>query len=150
MNVSLEQVLQWNPDTIITTDRGFAEQASAAAAWANVAAVQRQSRVLVSPSLPYGWINGPPYLNRSWACSGLPGCSFRPGCRPTSATRRETFTGFSTRSTSPKRSSISCSREPSDRQSDGQVTPSGMAEADTIGYTAASRRSCQTNRWSNR
>jgi iron complex transport system substrate-binding protein len=63
INVSLEQVLQWNPDTIITTDRGFAEQASAAAAWANVAAVQRR-RVFVSPSLPYGWIDGPPSLNR--------------------------------------------------------------------------------------
>ena len=63
INVSLEQVLQWNPDTIVTTDRGFAEQARTAAAWANVAAVQRR-RVFVSPSLPYGWIDGPPSLNR--------------------------------------------------------------------------------------
>src|SRR5262249_31999546 len=62
VNVSLEQVLQWNPDTIITTDRNFIDQAKASA-WANVAAVQR-GRIFLSPSLPYGWIDGPPSLNR--------------------------------------------------------------------------------------
>jgi iron complex transport system substrate-binding protein len=63
VNVSLEQVIQWNPDTIITTDRNFAEQAAGAAAWANIEAVRRH-RVYLSPTLPYGWIDGPPSLNR--------------------------------------------------------------------------------------
>jgi iron complex transport system substrate-binding protein len=63
LNVSLEQVIQWNPDTIITTDRNFAEQVATTQAWANVAAVQRH-RVFLSPSLPYGWIDAPPSLNR--------------------------------------------------------------------------------------
>jgi iron complex transport system substrate-binding protein len=63
VNASLEQVLQWNPDTIITTDRSFTEQAKTTSAWANVEAVHR-GRVYLSPSLPYGWIDGPPSLNR--------------------------------------------------------------------------------------
>jgi iron complex transport system substrate-binding protein len=63
LNASLEQVIQWNPDTIITTDRNFAEQVATTQAWANVAAVQRR-RVFLSPSLPYGWIDAPPSLNR--------------------------------------------------------------------------------------
>jgi len=41
VNVSLEQVLRWNPDTIITTDRNFADQARAMSAWADVEEVRR-------------------------------------------------------------------------------------------------------------
>jgi iron complex transport system substrate-binding protein len=63
VNVSLEQVLRWNPDTIITTDRNFADQARAISAWADVEAV-RQGRIFLSPSSPYGWIDGPPSINR--------------------------------------------------------------------------------------
>jgi iron complex transport system substrate-binding protein len=63
VNVSLEQILQWNPDTIITTDRNFTDQMKAGSAWTNVEAVRR-GRVFLSPSLPYGWIDGPPSLNR--------------------------------------------------------------------------------------
>ena len=63
VNVSLEQVLQWNPDTIITTDRDFTEQAKAGLAWGNIEAVRR-GRIFLSPSLPYGWIDGPPSVNR--------------------------------------------------------------------------------------
>jgi iron complex transport system substrate-binding protein len=63
VNVSLEQVLQLNPDTIITTDANFADQVKAASGWANVEAVRR-GRVFLSPSLPYGWIDGPPSINR--------------------------------------------------------------------------------------
>jgi len=63
VNVSLEQVLAWNPDTIITTEPAFATQAPTAAGWRDVAAVQNK-RVFVSPRLPYGWIDEPPSLNR--------------------------------------------------------------------------------------
>src|SRR5262249_48021310 len=45
VNVSLEQILQWNPDTIITTDRNFADQAKAGPAWSDVEAVQRGAAV---------------------------------------------------------------------------------------------------------
>ena len=63
VNVSLEQVLRWNPNTIVTTDRNFAGQARAMSAWADVDAVRR-GRIFVSPSLPYGWIDSPPSINR--------------------------------------------------------------------------------------
>ena len=63
VNVSLEQVLAWNPDTIITTDAAFAAQAPNAAGWREVDAVKKQ-RVFLSPRLPYGWIDEPPSLNR--------------------------------------------------------------------------------------
>ena len=63
VNVSLEQILQWNPDTIITTDRNFADQAKAGPAWSDVEAVRR-GRIFLGPSLPYGWIDAPPSVNR--------------------------------------------------------------------------------------
>jgi iron complex transport system substrate-binding protein len=63
VNVSLEQVLAWNPDTIITTDSTFAKQAPTAAGWRDVDAVMKK-RVYLSPRLPYGWIDEPPSLNR--------------------------------------------------------------------------------------
>ncbi len=64
VNVSLEQALKWNPDTIITTDAAFAAQAPTSAGWRDVDAV-RNKRVFVSPRLPYGWIDEPPSLNRA-------------------------------------------------------------------------------------
>jgi iron complex transport system substrate-binding protein len=63
VTVSLEQVLKWNPDTIITTDRNFPAEAKSSTAWAEVNAVRR-GRVFLSPGLPYGWIDEPPSLNR--------------------------------------------------------------------------------------
>jgi iron complex transport system substrate-binding protein len=64
VNVSLEQILAWNPDTVITTSKDFAAHAAAAPGWKDVAAVQK-NRVYLSPSLPYGWIDDPPSLNRT-------------------------------------------------------------------------------------
>jgi len=63
VNVSLEQILRWNPDTIITTDGNFIQQAKAGTAWADVDAVRR-GRIFLSPGLPYGWIDAPPSVNR--------------------------------------------------------------------------------------
>jgi iron complex transport system substrate-binding protein len=61
--VSLEQVLAWNPDTIVSIDKGFVDQVRKASPWADTAAVH-SNRVYLSPSLPYGWIDSPPSLNR--------------------------------------------------------------------------------------
>jgi iron complex transport system substrate-binding protein len=63
VTVSLEQVLAWNPDMIITTDRNFTSEAKTVSAWANVEAVRR-GHIFLSPTLPYGWIDEPPSLNR--------------------------------------------------------------------------------------
>jgi iron complex transport system substrate-binding protein len=61
--VSIEQVLLWNPDVIITIDRDFAANVCNDPAWAPVAAV-RARRVHLSPKLPFGWIDFPPTVNR--------------------------------------------------------------------------------------
>src|SRR5262249_5985003 len=62
-NVSIEQVLLWNPDVIITIDQDFAANVSSDPAWAPVAAV-RAHRVHLSPKLPFGWVDFPPTVNR--------------------------------------------------------------------------------------
>jgi iron complex transport system substrate-binding protein len=67
-NVSLEQVLLWNPDVIITIDQTFAAAVGNDPAWASVAAV-RAGRVHLSPKLPFGWVDFPPSVNR---LMGLP------------------------------------------------------------------------------
>jgi iron complex transport system substrate-binding protein len=62
-NVSIEQVLVWNPDIIVTIDRDFAAKVYDDPAWATVAAV-RAHRVHLSPRLPFGWVDFPPSVNR--------------------------------------------------------------------------------------
>jgi len=61
--VSIEQVLLWNPDVIITIDRDFAAGVRNDPAWAPVKAV-RDGRVHLSPKLPFGWVDFPPSVNR--------------------------------------------------------------------------------------
>ena len=62
-NVSIEQVLLWNPDVIITIDQDFAARVRGDPAWAPVKAV-RDGRVHLSPKLPFGWVDFPPCVNR--------------------------------------------------------------------------------------
>jgi iron complex transport system substrate-binding protein len=61
--VSVEQVLLWNPDVIITIDRDFAANVRSDPTWAPVKAVQN-GRVHLSPKLPFGWVDFPPSVNR--------------------------------------------------------------------------------------
>jgi iron complex transport system substrate-binding protein len=62
-NVSIEQVLVWNPDVIITIDQDFAASVRIDPAWAGVKAV-RDGRVHLSPKMPFGWVDFPPSVNR--------------------------------------------------------------------------------------
>ena len=62
-NVSIEQVLLWNPDIIVTIDQDFAASVLSDPAWAPVAAV-RARRVHLSPKPPFGWVDFPPSVNR--------------------------------------------------------------------------------------
>ncbi len=62
-NVSIEQVLVWNPDVIVTIDQTFAANVRGDPAWASVSAVQK-GRVHLSPKLPFGWVDFPPSVNR--------------------------------------------------------------------------------------
>ena len=61
--VSLEQVLLWNPDVIVTIDLQFAASVRTDPAWAPVKAVA-ENRVHLSPKLPFGWVDFPPSVNR--------------------------------------------------------------------------------------
>ena len=62
-NVSIEQVLLWNPDVIVTIDQDFAANVRGDPAWASVKAV-REGRVHLSPKMPFGWVDFPPSVNR--------------------------------------------------------------------------------------
>ncbi|MBI4275903.1 MAG: iron ABC transporter substrate-binding protein [Rhizobiales bacterium] len=62
-NVSIEQVLVWNPDVIITIDQDFAAHVKNDPAWVGIAAAQT-GRVHLSPKLPFGWVDFPPSVNR--------------------------------------------------------------------------------------
>jgi iron complex transport system substrate-binding protein len=62
-NVSLEQVLRWDPEVIITIDQGFAASVRDNPLWQGVRAV-REGRVHLSPKLPFGWVDFPPGVNR--------------------------------------------------------------------------------------
>jgi iron complex transport system substrate-binding protein len=61
--VSIEQVLVWNPEVIVTIDQDFAAKVYDDPAWAPIEAV-RTRRVHLSPKLPFGWVDFPPSVNR--------------------------------------------------------------------------------------
>lgn len=60
---SLEQVIAWAPDTILTIDRSFAQSVGGNPDWQAVPAAA-QGRVFLAPSAPFGWIDAPPSVNR--------------------------------------------------------------------------------------
>ncbi len=61
--VSVEQVLHWDPQVIITIDQTFAQTAAQSPLWRNVSAV-KNGRLHLSPKLPFGWVDFPPSVNR--------------------------------------------------------------------------------------
>jgi len=61
--VSIEQVLRWDPEVIVTIDLVFAATVRDSALWQGVRAV-RDGRVHLSPKLPFGWVDFPPGVNR--------------------------------------------------------------------------------------
>ncbi len=65
-NVSLEQVLKWNPDVILSwgTDRGGAyDLILTSPDWKNISAVKNQ-KVYEVPNSPFNWFDRPPSVNR--------------------------------------------------------------------------------------
>jgi iron complex transport system substrate-binding protein len=61
--VSMEQVLGWDPEVIVTIDQTFAQTVRSNPLWRSVSAV-KSGRVHLSPKLPFGWIDFPPGVNR--------------------------------------------------------------------------------------
>ena len=61
--VTPDQVVSWNPDMIIAEDPKFAAAVRSDPHWAGIKAV-KDGRIYVPPSLPFGWIDSPPGINR--------------------------------------------------------------------------------------
>ncbi|MDD3852208.1 MAG: ABC transporter substrate-binding protein [Syntrophomonadaceae bacterium] len=64
--VSLEQVLSWNPDVILswnTTQGGYLDKIMTDSSWKGIAAVQNK-KVYAVPSGPFNWFDRPPSVNR--------------------------------------------------------------------------------------
>ena len=61
--MSVEQLILANPDTIITWDRTFYAEVWSSRVWEPIEAV-RQGRVFLAPTSPFGWIDRPPSVNR--------------------------------------------------------------------------------------
>ena len=71
-NVSVEQVLSWNPDVILTLDPAFHRSVGANPLWAGIAAVET-GRIYRAPTLPFGWFDTPPGVNRLMSAAWLAG-----------------------------------------------------------------------------
>lgn len=80
-NVSPEQILLWKPEVIVTWERGFFERVTQNpdGVWQMVPAVAAK-RVYLAPTAPFGWIDGPPSINRliglAWLANLLHGERF--------------------------------------------------------------------------
>lgn len=62
MGVSMELVLQWNPDVIITSDSQFYNSVYSNSQWQTVNAVKNKEVYLV-PQSPFNWFEDPPGAN---------------------------------------------------------------------------------------
>lgn len=74
-SVSLEQVLKWNPDVIISwgADRGGAyDQILKSPDWKNISAV-KNNKVYEVPNSPFNWFDRPPSVNRFLGLKWLAG-----------------------------------------------------------------------------
>ncbi|MBN6065409.1 iron ABC transporter substrate-binding protein [Aggregatibacter actinomycetemcomitans] len=61
--VSMEQLLLWNPDIILTQYAEFFQTIKDNPQWQQLSAVKNQ-RVFFIPNVPFGWLDSPPGLNR--------------------------------------------------------------------------------------
>lgn len=75
VQVSVEQVIAADPDSIITWDQNFYRSVWDDPQWASIEAV-RKGRVLLSPSAPFGWIDRPPSVNRLIGLKWLAGAFY--------------------------------------------------------------------------
>jgi len=69
--VSVEQVLAWDPDWIITLDPAFLRHAASDPLWRATRAA-RAGRIAAAPNLPFGWVDFPPAVNRLLGLMWLP------------------------------------------------------------------------------
>lgn len=62
-SLSIEQILKWNPEIVLTLNKRFFASVFSDPLWQNVEAVRR-GRVYLAPNLPFGWFDRPPSVNR--------------------------------------------------------------------------------------
>ena len=60
--VSMEQVLAWNPEIIITNDKQFYAGVYSNSSWQDVQAV-KDKKIYLAPTSPIGWFDRPPGVN---------------------------------------------------------------------------------------
>ena len=60
--VSMEQILQWNPSVIITSDEPFYASVYSNSSWSGITAV-KDKRVYLSPQAPFKWFDRPTGAN---------------------------------------------------------------------------------------
>jgi iron complex transport system substrate-binding protein len=70
VTASMEQLIAWQPEIVVTLDRAFFASVKSKPGWEQVRAV-KEGKVFLAPSLPWGWIDGPPSLNRLIGLSWL-------------------------------------------------------------------------------
>lgn len=63
VQVSIEQVLRWNPDVVFTIDPNFHALAPKHPLWRELPAI-KAGRFHLAPNVPFGWIDFPPSVNR--------------------------------------------------------------------------------------
>ena len=63
VQVSIEQVLRWNPDIVVTIDPNFYALATKHPLWRELPAI-KAGRLHLAPNVPFGWIDFPPSINR--------------------------------------------------------------------------------------
>ena len=63
VEVTPEELAAWAPEVVLTQDPAFAALAGDLPAWAGVPAVT-EGRVIVAPTTPFGFLDGPPSVNR--------------------------------------------------------------------------------------
>lgn len=63
VQVSIEQVLRWNPDVVVTIDPNFHAVARVHPTWRELPAI-KAGRFHLAPNVPFGWIDFPPSVNR--------------------------------------------------------------------------------------
>lgn len=68
--VSLEQLMAWEPELIISQDPAFIRHIRQDPVWGTLAAVRNQ-QVYWLPNKPFGWIDSPPGINRLLGMSYL-------------------------------------------------------------------------------
>ncbi|PWD85376.1 iron ABC transporter substrate-binding protein [Ignatzschineria cameli] len=61
--ISMEQLLAWQPDLIITMDENFYHSLPNNRLWQRLNAIKKD-RVYLAPKLPFGWLDQPPSINR--------------------------------------------------------------------------------------